>query len=360
MRKRAAGYEWNAGKLYRVIGGARKLVPRPSDRLEVTRKVHAQTGHWGARRTTALLATSYWWKGMGKMAEEVTKGCEHCQRVKATFNGVEAQLHPLPIEGFCYRWGVDTAGPFAPITPHGNQYVLIAVEHYTKHVEAIPIPDKESATIAYHFAHNVLARFGSCAEVVTDNGTEFQGEFQELLEKCLIDQRCTTAYHPQANGLAERAVQSIKMALRRMVEGQEYGEHWDQQLPWVLLGYRASVQESTRHSPSQLMYARDPVIPPAVVEKLAAPLELGDPERAAEELLARSAYLKQAGVLVDNYLKIAQHRDTLRYARVKGGAYTRKVTKFQRRRQLLHNCRRDDWVSGVHQLHGGVARALLD
>ena len=33
--------------------------------------------------------------------------------------------------------------------------------------------------------------------------------------------------------------------------------------------------------------------------------------------------------MVDNHLRIAQHRDTMRYARVHGGGYLRKLVKFQ-------------------------------
>ena len=107
------------------------------------------------------------------------------------------------------------------------------------------------------------------------------------------------------------------------------GVHWDEQLPWVLLGYRASPQESSKLSPMQLLYSRDPVIPPATVDRLAEPLLLDATQAAADQLLKRSEYLKQAGVVVDNNLRIAQHRDTLRYARVHGGAYLKKVFKFQ-------------------------------
>ena len=65
VRKRAEDYEWREGKLFRYAGGGYKEVPPPSDRLALTKRMHAQAGHWGAKRTTALLATAYWWSGMG-------------------------------------------------------------------------------------------------------------------------------------------------------------------------------------------------------------------------------------------------------------------------------------------------------
>ena len=131
---------------------------------------------------------------------------------------------------------MDLAGPFQPETSKGHNYVMIAIEHYTKHLEAIPLPDNRSETVAYAFAHSMLARFGSCAEVVTDNGAEFEGAFHSLMAACLIDHRYATAHHPQANGLAECVVQSVKRALCKMVDGRnatagQHALHWDEQLP---------------------------------------------------------------------------------------------------------------------------------
>jgi hypothetical protein len=68
-----------------------------------------------------------------------------------------------------YRWGVDLCGPF-PATGRGNQYILVAVEHYSKHLELVPIPNKEPATTAAALAAAVLGRYGSPAELVTDRG----------------------------------------------------------------------------------------------------------------------------------------------------------------------------------------------
>jgi len=280
--------------MYRVDGNTRRIVPKPADRAAIVAETHRSTGHWGARRTTALLELTYWWPGLADDAKLASSTCAHCTRIKASFNAHTPELNPLSVEGFCYRWGVDLAGPFTP-TVRGHKYLFIAIEHYTKDIVAVPIPNKDAATVAYTFLHHVLARFGSCAEVLTDQGKEFEGEFDELLRTSLIDHRITSAYHPQTNGLAERAVQSLKRALRKLASERENpggSASWDEQVPWVLLGYRASPQQSTKYSPMHLLYARDPVIPPGTVERLREPLQLGDEEAAAASLLARAEYLK--------------------------------------------------------------------
>ncbi|OAE31039.1 hypothetical protein AXG93_1502s1410 [Marchantia polymorpha subsp. ruderalis] len=56
-------------------------------------------------------------------------------------------------------------------------------------------------------------------EVLIDQGTEFQGEFQVLCDKALIDHRTTSRDYPEADGLVERVVQTVKRALRK------YGLH---------------------------------------------------------------------------------------------------------------------------------------
>eukprot|EP00983_Pelagomonas_calceolata_P027858 874119-Pelagomonas_calceolata.AAC.1 len=71
----------------------------------------------------------------------------------------------------------------------GYKFVMILVEHSTKFVDAVPIPDKSAVTTAQFFLERVLCCFGNCVEVVTDGGTEFAGEFDELLQKNMIDHR---------------------------------------------------------------------------------------------------------------------------------------------------------------------------
>jgi len=62
----------------------------------------------------------------------------------------------------------------------------------------------------YAFLDRVLSHFGAPTEVLTDQSTEFQGEFQVLCDKALIDHQTTSRDHPEADGLAKRVVQTVK------------------------------------------------------------------------------------------------------------------------------------------------------
>ena len=46
----------------------------------------------------------------------------------------------------------------------------------------------------------------------------------------------------------------------------------DLELPWLLMGYRFSRQESTKLSPYYMLYGREPVLPMGAAKELVAPL----------------------------------------------------------------------------------------
>jgi hypothetical protein len=99
------------------------------------------------------------------------------------------------------------------VTPRYNKYVLVMIEHFFKWIELVALPDKFSEGAAYSFLDPILSRFGVPTKVLTDQGTEFLGEFQTLCEQAMIDHRTTSRDHPEADGLAECMVQTIKRGL---------------------------------------------------------------------------------------------------------------------------------------------------
>jgi uncharacterized protein (DUF2267 family) len=327
LAHRARLYQWKEGVLWRRMpDGSSKLVPPPAERLSIIQRIHCQAGHFGVRRTSHMVLASHWWRTLHADVAAAVRQCEVCDRVRAAFNTQQAELQPLPVEPMFYRWGVDLAGEF-PVTTRGHKYVMVAVEHFSKHVELIPLRDKTAAETAAAFTQ-VLCRFGAPAEVVSDGGGEWQAEFDQLLASCFVDHRVTSPHHPQANGLSERVVQVVKRGLRKLCETKRTAQ-WDEQLPWVALGYRCSRQSSTGHSPYELLYARQPVFPSAVQRKLQEPVDFDSADAAAESILRRAEVLRERMPIAAANLKAAQHRDTLRYAQLRSKGYLPKVAEYK-------------------------------
>ena len=326
VKQRAQYYRFLDGNLQRLVSTGRWCtVPPPEVRPELIMFVHTAYGHFGQKRTKSQLLLDWWWPGLEDDVVRVLSTCPHCRQVNTSFGTPPNTLHTLPIKGFMYRWSCDLAGPL-PTTVHNNTYLFIAIEHFTKTIVVAAIPEKSAVHTATAFLSHVIGRFGACAEVVTDQGGEWLGQFHELCESCKIDHRTTSAYHPQANGMTERAVQTIKRSIGKFCAQATTPEVWDLHMHYIALGYNCSTQASTNCSPYQLLYGAAPTLPPAIKERFQEhisldPLGPQTPEEAAEYLLDRADLLHQNMVMAWDNLSIAQHRDQLRYAQKRSGLW---------------------------------------
>ncbi|XP_037529334.1 uncharacterized protein K02A2.6-like [Rhipicephalus sanguineus] len=90
--------------------------------------------------------------------------------------------------------------------------LLIVVDAHTKCIEALPVSQANS-----HSVRKIFCRFGMPRTLVSDNRTPFTGrEFEQFMERNGIAHIRTPPYHPQSNGLAERAVCTIKDGLKKI------------------------------------------------------------------------------------------------------------------------------------------------
>ena len=91
-------------------------------------------------------------------------------------------------------------------------------------------------------------------------GREFVNSVSsELHRPTGTEQRVTSAYHPQANGLVERNNRTIQNSLLKVLNQKPEG--WPDALPGVLFAYNTSRHKSTRYTPFFLLYGRDAVLP---------------------------------------------------------------------------------------------------
>ena len=80
----------------------------------------------------------------------------------------------------------------------GNRYILVAVDHLTKWLEAWPIPDQEAKTVTQIFVKQFVSRFGAPVITHTDQGRNFESKlFQEMCQLLGVKKTCTTSFNPK-------------------------------------------------------------------------------------------------------------------------------------------------------------------
>jgi site-specific DNA-cytosine methylase len=338
--KRAKSYVWFNNRLHRAMKDAYtqqvtyRQVPKPENRDRLVLDTHVSLGHLGEKRTIAAMALTYWWYGMTVDIRRVLSGCKLCARVRASGGHQTRDMvtEPASEYGLFHRWGLDYAQDL-PASQLGNRHCLIMVDYFSKWIEAIPVTSVTSAETARQFHLHVLARFGLPAEVVTDNGSSFRGAFEELCKKKFIHQRFITEDVPRSNGLAERAVQTIKAALRKHVAARHNALTWDTDgLTSILTGYRCTPQAATGHSPARILFALDPVVDAEQLYSRRGAIDYESHESSTEQiavdLLNRCQIVEDIGVSVVHNLRTAHERDCRRFKARRSGAYVPRVYHF--------------------------------
>jgi hypothetical protein len=119
------------------------MVPPPHERFGLIQKVHLELGHFGVKHTYNLLVLHYHWRGMYVRVQDIIVRCEQCDRVRTSFSFRQFTLSPLPIQGMFNWWSCDLTREL-PQTSRGNVYIMIMIEHFSKWVKLVALPDKSS------------------------------------------------------------------------------------------------------------------------------------------------------------------------------------------------------------------------
>ncbi|CAJ2659887.1 unnamed protein product [Trifolium pratense] len=277
IRRRACAYVILDGKLYRRGFSIPLLKCVDEETVDyILREVHEgiNAQHLGGRSLARkALRAGYYWPTMQKDAKDHVKKCDKCQRHGDMHLAPPHELKSLSSPWPFAWWGMDILGPFTKGL-HQNKFLIVAVDYFTKWVEAEPLSDITSFRILRFFKRDVLCRFGIPQAVVTDNGTQFTDKgFQDFLAALGTKQHFTSVEHPQTNGQAEAANRVILRGLRRRLDQNK--KKWVEELESVLWAYRTTPHSTTGETPFRMVYGTEAVIP----------VEVGEPSRRTEQPL---------------------------------------------------------------------------
>ena len=195
---------------------------------------------------------------MYKELLDYVNSCVTCQTRNLTKIRPPLQETDIPPYPFA-KVSVDLSGRY-PKTLSGNEYIISFVDWYSGWCEAFPVPDKRSEHVAHLILEEIVPRYSTPLELVSDNGTENVSQLmKETLQALNIKHITTSVHHPQSNAKVERFHRTLHDVLSKRIA--ENYETWDQYLNQALAAIRFHENDSTKYSPFYLLYNHDPVLP---------------------------------------------------------------------------------------------------
>jgi hypothetical protein len=176
----------------------------------------------------------FYWPTALRDADLLVKYCNDCQRFSKHRHTPAAALKTIPLTWPFVVWGLNMVGPFK-IAPGGLTHLLVAVDKFTKWIEAKPFK-KLNGSSTIKFFNEIIMRYGVLHSIITDNGTTFaKGVLTEFCGHKGIRLDLASVAHPQSNRQVEKANGLILAGIKpRLVKPLERSAGcWVEELPSV-------------------------------------------------------------------------------------------------------------------------------
>ena len=231
----------------------RLCVPE-TERKRVMYQYH-NINHSGVIHLYDRMREHVWWPSMLKDVSRYVSSCHTCQINKGERENKSVRPMSLPTRPWSHI-AIDHVGPF-PTSSHGNKYILVIIDRFTRYAEAVAVKDTSAKTTSEAIIERVICRYGLPDVLLSDRGSGFTSElFTHLLKALSIKHIRTTAYHPSSNGAVERFNKTLKKMLKLWVNRQQ--TDWDVLLPFAIFAYNSSVHSVLHETPHFLNYGQQP------------------------------------------------------------------------------------------------------
>ena len=177
-------------------------------------------------------------------------------------------IHPLPTRPWS-KVGTDL------YELEGKHYIVI-VDYYSNFIETTPLEDLHTKSVV-RLLKASIARYGIMDELVSDNGPQYASdEFKQFVYSYGIRHITSSPLYPQANGLSEKAVQTVKRLIKKctMTGDDVY---------LALLDLNNTPRDETIGSPAQRLMGRRTKTRIPTMETLLKPRGI-DPAEVTEKL----------------------------------------------------------------------------
>ncbi|MBW0481559.1 hypothetical protein O181_021274 [Austropuccinia psidii MF-1] len=228
-------------------------------------------GHMSEYRTKERVESIAWWPKWEQELSEYINTCEKCQKANRKHGKKYGLLQH--IEEPKHPWETINIDWVTGLVPGGKENFnscLVIAYRYSKIVRFLPFNKEDTAMdTALLFWNNIISTCGVPKIIISDRDPKFTSEFWTNLYKILGRKLAfSTCYNPQADGLAERMIQTMEDILRRFCaysmedkDHEGYTHDWATLIPDIQLACNTSQHFTTGKSPSLVEKVWKPLLP---------------------------------------------------------------------------------------------------
>jgi hypothetical protein len=227
----------------------------PSTKRTLLGALHnSKVGHFGVEKTMQRLqAKGEHWQYMREHVKAFIKQCPCCQKMSQL--RVPIHTHPFSLSSFepMERLAIDTIGPLTA-DDEGNKYIVVIIDCFSRWVELYATKDATGMEAARSLYQH-MGRYGTCAQLITDNGSQYTNELMnELIRLGGMQVHRITPYSHEENAIVERANKEVMRHVRNIVFDKKTVADWRYNLPQVQRIMNASVHQSIGCTPAEILY----------------------------------------------------------------------------------------------------------
>uniref|UniRef100_A0A2N9FEI0 RNA-directed DNA polymerase n=1 Tax=Fagus sylvatica TaxID=28930 RepID=A0A2N9FEI0_FAGSY len=116
-------------------------------------------------------------------------------------------------------WGMDVIGAITPKASNGHEFILVAIDYFTKWVEACSFKNVTQVAVTRFVKNNIICRYGMPEMLITDNASNLNNRMMDqLCQQFKIQHHNSAPYRPKMNGAVEAANKNVKKILSKMTE----------------------------------------------------------------------------------------------------------------------------------------------
>ena len=221
-----------------------------SERNSILEDNHALV-HCNARELySRIIQAGFFWDSLRQDCSNYTASCSECLKysvVKRGYHPQKSLLSSLPMDHVV----IDLLGSL-PVS-NGCEYLLVCIDVFTRFIFLKPLSDKRPASVAKAL-YSIFCLVGHPKILQSDNG----GEFVNSVIACLTelygwDHRKILPYHPEANGIVERAVGTTLTFIRKCISNND---KWVMEIDQVQLRINQRISSAHNSVPFEVMFAR--------------------------------------------------------------------------------------------------------